>query len=63
MAMCQYSSKNDDGYQKLVGELQIILSRVKEGFEAEAPGKNKDATIVRGTSPSQATTASSTYCT
>jgi len=62
MAMCQYSSKNDDGYQKVVGELQIILSRVKEKFEAEALGKNKDATIIRGTSPSQ-TTASSTYCT
>jgi hypothetical protein len=61
--MCRYSSKNDDGYQKVAGELQIILSRVKDRLEAAELEKSKVVTIVRGGSPSQATIASSTYCT
>jgi hypothetical protein len=61
--MCRYSSKYDDGYQKVVGELHIILSRLKERLEAAELEKSKVVTVVRRDSPSQATTASSTYCT
>ena len=62
MTMCQYSSKHDDGYQKVVGELQIILTKVKENLEADEFERGKSIGVLRGNSPSQATNASSTYC-
>ena len=63
MAMCQYAGKHDDGYQKVAGELQAILFKVNARLEADELEKSKGVTILRGNSPSQATTASSAYCT
>jgi hypothetical protein len=63
MAMCRFSSKLDDGYQKVVGELQVFLSVIKEKLAAEDLQKNQITITSRVESPSQATTASSTYCT
>lgn len=62
MAMCRYSSKHDDGYQKVVGELQIFLSVIQERLQAEELERNKPIAESRVDSPSQATTTSSTYC-
>lgn len=61
MGMCQYASKLDDGYQKVVGELQVIL-KANARPEADELEKGKGVAILRGDSPSQATTASSAYC-
>jgi len=47
----------------VVGELHIILSKLKERLETAELERSKVVTVVRGDSPSQATTASSTYCT
>jgi hypothetical protein len=62
MAMCRYSSKHDDGYQKVVGELQLFLSMMQEKLQAEELERSKPNIVSRMESPSQTTTASSTYC-
>ncbi|KAI9815250.1 MAG: hypothetical protein M1827_002730 [Pycnora praestabilis] len=61
MTMCRYSSKDDDGYQKVVGELQVFLSGVQKRLEADELEKHRHIAALRMESPSQATTVSSTY--
>ena len=63
MAMCRYSRRHDDGYQKVVGELQVFLSVIQKKLQVEDPERNKPTAVSRVESPSQATTTSSAYCT
>lgn len=55
--MCRYMTKTDNGYKKVVGEIQIYLATVEEEEEEEAMTKQAKAGIA--SSP----TLSSTYCT
>ena len=60
--MCRYTSKNDDGYQKVVGELQIILSGIGKITKTDESTLQKTSDDIRVESPSQGT-SSSAYCT
>lgn len=54
MSMCRFSTKYDDGYKKVVGELKTFLSAIEEYM-----AKDAGVAVVRESSP----TVSSVYCT
>ncbi|MCJ1359347.1 MAG: hypothetical protein MMC33_009349 [Icmadophila ericetorum] len=56
--MCRYTSKNDDGYQKVVGELQIILSGIGKITKTDESTLQKTSDDIRVESPSQGTSSS-----
>jgi len=63
MGMCRYANKDDDGYVKVVGELQLITSTIQQKMETEEHSRQQEIAMSRVDSPSHATTVSSIYST
>jgi hypothetical protein len=47
MTMCRYSSRDDDGYGKVVRKLQVLCDQIKALHEAKA-GKERDKKLHEG---------------
>ncbi|KAF7953256.1 hypothetical protein EAE96_006468 [Botrytis aclada] len=62
MAMCRFSDRTEDGYQKVVGELQRCLSLIKTKLPVSSTD-NGNTGLPAKSSHSQKTFASSVYCT
>jgi len=60
MSMCRFSSKEDEGYRQVSGEIQIIMSNIQERLDVH--GRDSEVPNLRARAPSETTTGSTPYC-
>lgn len=60
--MCRFSSKDDEGYRQILGEIQILILGIQKGREQVALERDKELSDLKTRSPSQVTTASTAPC-
>jgi hypothetical protein len=61
MSMCRFSSKEDEGYKQVSGEIQILISKIQEGLDAHE--RQREVANLQVRAISQTTTSSVPYCT
>jgi hypothetical protein len=62
MSMCRFSSKDDEGYKQVSGEIKILVAEIQQKMEQAAFESEKLVAEAQVGSPSQTTTASTSYC-
>jgi hypothetical protein len=61
MSMCRFSTRDDEGYQKVVGEIQLLVAEVQADLEVKEFKKSKIATALEP-SINSGVTVSSKHC-
>ncbi len=61
MSMCRFSSREDEGYKQVLGEIRILISEIPKE-EQDLLDKYKEGAKLETASESQTTIASATRC-
>jgi hypothetical protein len=59
--MCRFSSREDEGYKQVLGEIRILISEIPKE-EQDLLDKDKEGAKLETASESQTTIASATRC-
>lgn len=62
MSMCRFSSRDDEGYKQVVGEIQVLISAIQKRMERSAAERDRELETLKTGPPSETTTASAVYC-
>ncbi|KAF8850232.1 hypothetical protein BDZ45DRAFT_603143, partial [Acephala macrosclerotiorum] len=62
MSMCRFKGKDDEGYNQILGEIQILMSKIWKKRQHQALVTATEIGKFKMDSPSQATTVSAAHC-